>query len=373
MDKTTLTDFQAKFELAGEVSFADFWDEIDREFGRDADHQNKQAWRRVRLHIAGKRLKSKEWRTFEKEFILRRNRVDDRTENQEYELIMAQLPSYWGNEVAKAESKKNSGGFWVKITNLPSEMTKSNLRRTLRGIDCEPRNIIKTDNGFLVSLDDEDDRSQLLKKDGHRVEGHRIGLSRARVKLSPAEIFALIADRLQTSEYAEDMRRTIQGYHGEGTQMHAVEVEHTPPNDPPRRPEKPSVEIPAAKPPPRQPEKRDTPPPRPDQQKNRPPRNDSPGNRPANPQPQRDPSPSRPGNQNYRAPTPPRTQSENRSEPVARRDWGNHPPGPYENRTDPPSQYQNRTPPNPQYQNRPAPPLRLKIAWFRRLRGRRRV
>ena len=42
LDRATLTDFQAKFEANGGVTFADFWDEIDCEFGRDANHQNKQ-------------------------------------------------------------------------------------------------------------------------------------------------------------------------------------------------------------------------------------------------------------------------------------------------------------------------------------------
>ena len=110
LDRTTLTDFQARFEASGEVTFESFWDQIDREFGRDATHQNKQAWLRVRLNISGKRLTSSEWRDFEKEFVLRRNRVTDRTEAQEYELLMAQLPRYWGDEVAKAEGKKNTSG-----------------------------------------------------------------------------------------------------------------------------------------------------------------------------------------------------------------------------------------------------------------------
>ena len=183
--------------------------------------------------MSGKRLTSSEWRAFAKEFVLRGNRVTDRTEAQEYELLMAQLPRYWGDEVAKAEGKKNAGGHWVKITNTPPEMRKTEITRILRKeMECEPCKVIRADNGFKVSLAEEDDRTQLLKKDGFKIDGRRISMTRARVKMSPEEIFAFVADRLQTAEEAEEMRRIRPDYYESGSGMHSLEAE------PPRKEEK---------------------------------------------------------------------------------------------------------------------------------------
>ena len=168
LDQATLNDFQAKFEADGRVSYADFWDEIDRKFGRDANHQNQQAWRRVRLNVAGKRMTSAEWRNFRTEFVLRRNRVADRTEAQEYELLMAQLSRFWGDEVAKAESKKNAGGHWVKVSNLPADMTRQELRELMEEWCESLRSIVKVENGYRVGLEEEDYRVRLLKYEATR-------------------------------------------------------------------------------------------------------------------------------------------------------------------------------------------------------------
>ena len=102
MDPTSLADFQARYEANNDLTFAEFWEAIDKDFGRDASGQNKAAWRKVKLQISGKRLTLAEWRAFQSQFNLKKGRVDDRTEQDEYELIMAPLPPpQWISEVAK--------------------------------------------------------------------------------------------------------------------------------------------------------------------------------------------------------------------------------------------------------------------------------
>ena len=230
LDKSTLADFQAKFEANGGVTFADFWDEIDCEFGRDATHQNRTAWVQVDINKVGSRMTSTEWRAFVKEFILRRNRVDDRTESEEYDLLMRKLPPYWVNEVAKEEGRKNRKGRGVKITNQPPEMTKADLIRLLgEDLGCTPKRVLRADNGYMVSFEEEEDRTQLLRQNGVRIDGRPLGLSRARMKLTSAEIFSYITDRLQTEEEAE-MRQSRRDPKGWGGGMHAVE-KITPPRE----------------------------------------------------------------------------------------------------------------------------------------------
>ena len=348
LDTATLLDFQTRFEAEGEVDFAEFWEEIDREFGRDANHQNKQAWMRVRLNQAGKRLTSAEWRAFEKEFILRRNRVTDRTEAQEYELILAQLNRYWGDEVAKAESRKNTGEHWVKMLNLPHEMTRAELETILRRWDLVPRRVNKIDNGFMVSFDMESDRAKLLRYQNYRVGDSRISLSRARVKLTPTEIFDFISDRLQTLEGAEDLRRAMHVNYDERGSMHAVDVmparreEKVVVVDPPAREEAPEKST-------RNTVNRDPPPSRPPQPKPRPHRSNSPAvSQSTNPAPRRNDSPHQNQVTTPQTPQPPlRTNSVPRGEGPNRTDWGQRPSNQFRGR-DP-----NPRPPYNTQSNRP--------------------
>ena len=209
LDKTSLADFQAKYEANNELTFEEFWEEIDREFGRDATAQNRAAWKKVRLHQSGKRLSLDDWRAFQREFVLRRGRVEDRTENEEWELLIAQLPTYWTTEVAKEESKRDLRGHWVKVTNTP-ELTKRDMEYILKTqLKCRLQEVQKIDNGFRVSLKSESEQTKLLKMHGTKIEGRPMKITRHQPKMTPDEIFQFVATRLRTTEGALDVKRTI--------------------------------------------------------------------------------------------------------------------------------------------------------------------
>ena len=226
LDPTTLAGFQAQFESKGTLTFAEYWDSLDREFGKDPNLQNRAAWRKVSLRQAGKRLTSQEWRAYHNEFMLKRGRVYDRTDMEEYQLIFSQLDPYWSGELTKEESKRSTGTFWVRLLNLP-DMTADQLYKIMRDHRCHPIKCMKSDNGFLVRVKSEEDRDRAIKLEGHTIKGQRIKVQRAKPKLSPEEIFSFIADRLQTKEEHDDLRRELQPprtdhYH---SNVHEVNIE----------------------------------------------------------------------------------------------------------------------------------------------------
>ena len=209
LDKTSLADFQAKYEANSELTFAEFWEEIDKEFGRDTTAQNRAAWKKVKLNMAGKILTLADWRTFQREFVLHRGRVEDRTENEEWELLIAQLPTYWTTEVAKEESKKDLLGHWVKITDTP-DLSKKDMEHILKNLlRARIQELQKVDNGFRVSLKSESEQTKLLKMHGAKINGKVIKITRHQPRMTPDEIFAFVATRLRTKETAMDVKRTI--------------------------------------------------------------------------------------------------------------------------------------------------------------------
>ena len=46
LDATLLADFQAQYEANSQLAFSAFWEEIDKEFGRDATAQIRAAWKK---------------------------------------------------------------------------------------------------------------------------------------------------------------------------------------------------------------------------------------------------------------------------------------------------------------------------------------
>ena len=50
--------------------------------------------------------------------------MDDRTDHDDYELLVAQLPHHWVSEIAKEQSKRDAREHWVKVTGLPKMPTK---------------------------------------------------------------------------------------------------------------------------------------------------------------------------------------------------------------------------------------------------------
>ena len=250
---------------------------------------------------------------------------------------MAQLNRYWGDEIAKAESRKNAGEHWVKMLNLPTEMTRRDLEDILRDWDLVPRRVNKIENVFMFSLDMESDRAKLLRYHNYKVGENRIAISRARAKLTPTEIFDFISDRLQTLEQAEYMRRAVHGYYEDRGGMHAVDITPT------TRPDRVTVVDPpqreASTPQPTQtPMNRDPLPMRQSLPKLRPTRSNSPVNTTPSvdrpriaPPPVTDvrPKPPAPSSNN-------RSNSNTRNEGPGRTDWGQRPSNQFRGRDDTP-------------------------------------
>ena len=206
LDSTTLADFQTRFEANGSITFQEFWDEIDREHGRDATHQNRTAWKKVKLHQAGKRLTLAEWRSFTKEWDLKRGRVDDRTENEEYSLLMAQLPEYWAMEVGKEECKRDLKGHWVRISNTP-DWTRSRMENFLKEY-ASPKEVQKVDSGYRVNLRTSDDQDAILKMHGTDLDGKRMQVTRHSPRMSAREIIDFITYRLRSFAYTQDLKKS---------------------------------------------------------------------------------------------------------------------------------------------------------------------
>ena len=117
LDEISQKFLQRKREENPALRFSDFWSLLQKEFSGDSTLQQRKAWNNVKLDTAPP-LTGEKWRKFQVEFELRKGRVGDATDLEEYDLIYNQLPEYLQLRVSKEEAKKKKGQFWVKLTNL---------------------------------------------------------------------------------------------------------------------------------------------------------------------------------------------------------------------------------------------------------------
>ena len=61
------------------------------------------------------------WLKFAREWELRRERVEDRTPQEEYKLIMSKIPDQWQKRILEEQEKRGRNRFVVRLSNLPDK------------------------------------------------------------------------------------------------------------------------------------------------------------------------------------------------------------------------------------------------------------
>ena len=152
------------------MTYALFWARLQQEFGGDINLQHRAAWERVSLDNKTP-LTSQTWRQFCAEFELKGQRVEDKSEGEEYKLLFKQLPENWRFEVMKEESKRKSYHFWVRISNLHG-VTPLDLQKNFQMM----LNILVVDvkmvhGGYIVQCGSEENRRKPCSWMGMTLEG----------------------------------------------------------------------------------------------------------------------------------------------------------------------------------------------------------
>ena len=80
------------------LTYEQFWHDLETEFETDLTSKHRAAWKAVKLSDP-ENLTLKNWKTFFLDFQVRKNRVEDWTEVEEYAMIMQNLSSSWRKKI----------------------------------------------------------------------------------------------------------------------------------------------------------------------------------------------------------------------------------------------------------------------------------
>ena len=91
---------QKREEFNPGLTYPDFWAELEHEFEVDLKPRHRAAWQQVKLD-ENEQLDLRAWKHFSNEFEIHRNRVSNWTLEEEYGLLMKQLPYEWRLKIAR--------------------------------------------------------------------------------------------------------------------------------------------------------------------------------------------------------------------------------------------------------------------------------
>ena len=210
-------------EQNGRLTFQEFYEELQGLYDRDSAAQQRLAWESCKLPQG--ELNLDRWLEFQREFQLKRDRVEDKTPQEEYRNLMRNLPVHWQRLVVQEEAKRKKGKYLVRVTNVPqrpSYILQENIRvATGELVD----KVQETINGYMVFCPDAQTQKKVLGLNGWTLGGRVVKATRMECTLTGDEICDFIADRLQTEARLQGIQQSLQTQSNPAREVAVVQEE----------------------------------------------------------------------------------------------------------------------------------------------------
>jgi hypothetical protein len=208
LDKAGQLHLQMRKEANPNLTYESYMRELRFRHGCDVNAQNRSAWESVRFHMRdGEHPTPAELRVFRAEFELKAARVEGKSLAEEHRLVFQQLPRRWQEVITKAEAQRTRGHHWVRVTQVPAQVSKGRLSDLLERATGETiASVQPCDSGFMVECESEAVMRKVLDFNGGVLQGQTIRISRAERKFSATEIFERLTELVGVQASVERTR-----------------------------------------------------------------------------------------------------------------------------------------------------------------------
>ena len=194
-------------EQNSQLTFEEFWDELQGLYDRDSVTQQRQAWECVK--ISHGELTLEKWQDFQRQYELKRDRVEDRTAAEERKLLFQNLPSHLAKDVLKEETKRQRGKYLVRVSNLPDKPLHVLQTELSEYVQENIGRVTMTGAGLVVTCASPNIQKKILNLDGGLNDGKQIRVCRVENEMTSEEICEFITERLQTEEKLAGLQQTF--------------------------------------------------------------------------------------------------------------------------------------------------------------------
>ena len=170
------------------LKFQDFFMLLRRRYESDSSLQNRRAWETLKLTSVGDTMTLLNWSVFVEKFQLFRNRVEDRSEGEEYRLLMEKLPEKWKRVVLNEESKRKKFKWVVRLTHVPP-MSAEQLKVAMEGtLEIGLVKVEASSHGMLVTCGSEIVMQKVMNLSGWSLHGTTVKTAKLEMMMSGDEI-----------------------------------------------------------------------------------------------------------------------------------------------------------------------------------------
>jgi hypothetical protein len=114
LDQGAKNRLAAALERNPQLTYNEFWRDLEREYSRDLTSHYRREWEKVTLGGV-RRLTPQMWRIFESEFSLKATRVGDVTEREMEERLLAELPLEVRRKLKEENYRVSRSRYWVRL------------------------------------------------------------------------------------------------------------------------------------------------------------------------------------------------------------------------------------------------------------------
>ena len=190
------------------LTFAEFWETLSTLYDRDSQVQLRMAWETVR--IAKGDLTLEKWLEFLREFQLKRDRVEERTEQEEYKLLMRALPQFWQKKILLEEAKANKRTWKVRISGVSPKPVRilQHLVEMATGTRLVDLEVFP--HYAIIVCDNLSDQTKVMQLNGSILEGNPVKCTRLEASFSGNQLAEFITNSLLTEQKLINLRNSWQ-------------------------------------------------------------------------------------------------------------------------------------------------------------------
>ena len=203
-DQILLEMMQEKNE---DLSFQDFWETLRSLYDRDTQGQLRLAWETVQLPKGD--LSLEKWLKFAREWELRRERVEDRTPQEEYKLIMSKIPDQWQKRILEEQEKRSRNRFVVRLSNLPDKPPLQIKHAIEAALGVDILKVQPLNNGAAVHCSTAAVQALVLGLEGHTLQGKIVKCTAMEPNLTADEVIEYVQRKLEVDERYLAFRQTL--------------------------------------------------------------------------------------------------------------------------------------------------------------------
>ena len=193
--------FLQNFRESGPTQpFSAFFAVLKQKYSTDPTVQNRKNWEGLKLTQTGGRLTMQDWSLFQEKFFLFRQRVEDRTEVEEYNFLMQRLPIHWKREVTREESRRRKYRTLVRVTGVPPQWAFYFKEVLTQQFQVEIWKAYPHGQGITVVCKGEEEAQKLLSRSGWSLNNFTIKVTKIDMTMSSDEICQFITDRVKDEE-----------------------------------------------------------------------------------------------------------------------------------------------------------------------------